>query len=166
MCACVFYVLCTYLSIFLSLICSLSLPLSFFLFFVQCCQVFAFVPVLLCALLLFNAHFYWILQYHRPHVPILFVIVPIWVTSRRTSTVCMSWITREREENSISYGIKRTYTVQRCAHGHWFEITFLGFTALDIDNHEVKMSEYAGKVILFVNVASKWGLTKANYTQV
>lgn len=34
-----------------------------------------------------------------------------------------------------------------------------------ITGEEVKMSEFAGDVLLLVNVASKWGLTKVNYTQ-
>ena len=34
-----------------------------------------------------------------------------------------------------------------------------------IDGQEVKMSDFKGSVLLFVNVASKWGLTKLNYTQ-
>ena len=34
-----------------------------------------------------------------------------------------------------------------------------------IDGQEVQMKEYQGSVLLFVNVASKWGLTKDSYTQ-
>lgn len=34
-----------------------------------------------------------------------------------------------------------------------------------INGEEVKMSEFAGNVLLLVNVASKWGKTKVNYTQ-
>lgn len=34
-----------------------------------------------------------------------------------------------------------------------------------IDGQEVQMSEFKGSVLLFVNVASQWGLTKLNYTQ-
>ena len=34
-----------------------------------------------------------------------------------------------------------------------------------IDGSTVKFSDYKGSVLLFVNVACKWGLTKINYTQ-
>jgi len=33
------------------------------------------------------------------------------------------------------------------------------------DEEEAKMSSFKGDVLLFVNVASKWGLTKQNYTE-
>jgi len=39
------------------------------------------------------------------------------------------------------------------------------FSAKDIDGQEVELSKYAGKVCVVVNVASKWGKTKANYSQ-
>jgi glutathione peroxidase-family protein len=35
----------------------------------------------------------------------------------------------------------------------------------DMNGKEVPMSDFAGKVLLVVNVASKWGLTELNYTQ-
>jgi len=40
-----------------------------------------------------------------------------------------------------------------------------GFDVKDIDGNDVSMSRYQGKVVLIVNVASAWGLTKANYAQ-
>lgn len=36
-------------------------------------------------------------------------------------------------------------------------------TAVDIDGHERSLQEFAGKVTVFVNVASKCGYTDANY---
>jgi len=42
---------------------------------------------------------------------------------------------------------------------------FYSFTARDIAHKEVSMSQYKGKVVLVVNVASEWGLTKANYNE-
>lgn len=39
------------------------------------------------------------------------------------------------------------------------------FNALDIDGNNVSLSKYRGKVCLIVNVASKWGMTNKNYTQ-
>jgi len=39
------------------------------------------------------------------------------------------------------------------------------FHALDIDGQNVDLSKYKGFVTYIVNVASKWGLTKENYTQ-
>ena len=42
---------------------------------------------------------------------------------------------------------------------------FYDFTDKKIDGTAVKMSDYQGSVLLLVNVASKWGLTKINYTQ-
>lgn len=35
----------------------------------------------------------------------------------------------------------------------------------DMDGNEVKMDKFKGDVLCVVNVASKWGLTKANYVQ-
>ena len=40
-----------------------------------------------------------------------------------------------------------------------------GFNAADIDGNDVNMEKYKGKVVLIVNVASEWGLTKSNYAQ-
>jgi len=42
---------------------------------------------------------------------------------------------------------------------------FYQFTAKDIDGNMVDMGKYEGKVCIVVNVASKWGKTRANYTQ-
>jgi len=39
------------------------------------------------------------------------------------------------------------------------------FTVTNIDGQQVDLSQYKGKVCVVVNVASKWGKTKANYTQ-
>ena len=39
------------------------------------------------------------------------------------------------------------------------------FNALDIDGHEVSLSKYANHVCIIVNVASIWGDTAVNYTQ-
>ena len=39
------------------------------------------------------------------------------------------------------------------------------FSARDIDGKVTDLSKYEGQVCVVVNVASKWGLTKANYTQ-
>jgi hypothetical protein len=36
-------------------------------------------------------------------------------------------------------------------------------TAVDIDGHPMELQEFAGKVTIFVNVASKCGYTDANY---
>ena len=41
----------------------------------------------------------------------------------------------------------------------------LGFEAKDIDGNQVSLSKYKGFVSLIVNVASKWGFTNANYSQ-
>jgi len=40
-----------------------------------------------------------------------------------------------------------------------------GFHAKDIDGKDISLSKYENKVCLIVNVASKWGLTKENYSQ-
>jgi len=39
------------------------------------------------------------------------------------------------------------------------------FSAKDIDGQKVDLSKYAGQVCVVVNVASKWGKTKVNYSQ-
>jgi len=39
------------------------------------------------------------------------------------------------------------------------------FQVLDIDGQVVQLSKYKGFVTYIVNVASEWGLTKTNYTQ-
>jgi len=39
------------------------------------------------------------------------------------------------------------------------------FTVEDIDGNKVPLENYKGKVCLIVNVASKWGFTAKNYTQ-
>jgi len=43
--------------------------------------------------------------------------------------------------------------------------SFYGFTANNIDGEKVSLEEYRGKVCIVVNVASRWGKTKVNYTQ-
>ena len=56
----------------------------------------------------------------------------------------------------------------RLVYGKEKKITKMSFyECVDrkITGEEVKMSEFAGDVLLLVNVASKWGLTKVNYTQ-
>ena len=35
----------------------------------------------------------------------------------------------------------------------------------DMSSNEVPMSKFEGKVLIAVNVASQWGLTKQNYTE-
>jgi len=39
------------------------------------------------------------------------------------------------------------------------------FDVKDIDGNDVSLDKYKGKVCLVVNVASKWGFTNKNYTQ-
>jgi len=39
------------------------------------------------------------------------------------------------------------------------------FSALDIDGNEVSLEKYRGHVAVIVNVASKWGLTPQNYSE-
>jgi len=39
------------------------------------------------------------------------------------------------------------------------------FSVTDIDGNPVSLEKYKGKVCLIVNVASKWGFTAKNYTQ-
>lgn len=56
------------------------------------------------------------------------------------------------------------------APGHAFaaavtEKSIHDFTVKDIDEKEVPLSKYKGKVLLVVNVASKCGLTTGNYTE-
>lgn len=43
--------------------------------------------------------------------------------------------------------------------------SFYELSAQDIDNNQVNFSDFKGKVVLIVNVASKWGLTDKNYKQ-
>jgi len=43
--------------------------------------------------------------------------------------------------------------------------SFYSLVDRNMAGEEVKMSDFAGNVLLVVNVASKWGLTKKNYTQ-
>lgn len=43
--------------------------------------------------------------------------------------------------------------------------TIYEFNAKDIDGNEVSLDKYRGHVCLIVNVASKWGFTDKNYTQ-
>ena len=43
--------------------------------------------------------------------------------------------------------------------------SILEFEALDIDGNVVQLSKYKGYVTYIANVASKWGLTEENYTQ-
>ena len=45
------------------------------------------------------------------------------------------------------------------------KINFYDLVDKKMDGEEVSMSTYKGNVLLVVNVASKWGLTKKNYTQ-
>jgi len=40
-----------------------------------------------------------------------------------------------------------------------------GFSAVDIDGNEVSMEKYRGHPCIIANVASKWGLTSVNYTE-
>lgn len=51
-----------------------------------------------------------------------------------------------------------------CADGlPLFPLLLLLQTAVDIDGHERSLHEFAGKVTLFVNVASQCGYTDSNY---
>jgi len=44
--------------------------------------------------------------------------------------------------------------------------SFYDFSAKNLEGtEEIQFSKYKGKVLLVVNVASKWGLTKQNYTE-
>ncbi|GAU17703.1 hypothetical protein TSUD_07640 [Trifolium subterraneum] len=43
--------------------------------------------------------------------------------------------------------------------------TIYDFTVKDIDNKDVSLSKFKGKVLLIVNVASRCGLTSSNYTE-
>ena len=43
--------------------------------------------------------------------------------------------------------------------------TFYNLTDTNMAGEEVSMSSFRGQVLLFVNVASKWGLTHQNYTE-
>lgn len=43
--------------------------------------------------------------------------------------------------------------------------SFYDLVDRDMDRNEVKMDKFKGDVLCVVNVASKWGLTKANYVQ-
>lgn len=45
------------------------------------------------------------------------------------------------------------------------ESAFYSFSAVDIDGNEVSMEKYKGNPCIVVNVASKWGLTSVNYTE-
>jgi len=39
------------------------------------------------------------------------------------------------------------------------------FSAKDVDGNDVSMEKYRGKVVMFVNVASRCGFTDSNYSQ-
>lgn len=43
--------------------------------------------------------------------------------------------------------------------------TVFDFTVKGIDDSDISLSKYEGKVCLIVNVASKWGLTRVNYSE-
>jgi len=42
---------------------------------------------------------------------------------------------------------------------------FYQFSAKDMDENDIAMSQYKGNVVVVVNVASKWGLTELNYKE-
>jgi len=63
--------------------------------------------------------------------------------------------------NSTSRASFRGMTLQAQQGGP----SFHGFTANNIDGEKVSLEEYRGKVCIVVNVASRWGKTKVNYTQ-
>lgn len=59
-------------------------------------------------------------------------------------------------------------TVTRCAYGaegKCVKAFFYELVDKNMSGQEVPMSTYKGNVVLMVNVASKWGLTAKNYTQ-
>lgn len=43
--------------------------------------------------------------------------------------------------------------------------SFYDFSAVDIDGNDVSMEKYKDRVCIVVNVASKWGKTDVNYTE-
>lgn len=50
-------------------------------------------------------------------------------------------------------------------HQHAEKNKFYDLVDKDMQGNEVKMETFKGDVLCVVNVASKWGLTKANYVQ-